>query len=427
MTEMDIRQRYKAHYGVVAGYLPPSLEDLAHWHQQLKAEVDKKDGPLEDRPSVAAMRKLIDTDPEIKALVTEMIRQSQGLTGQSFSGPVVWAIADIQTLLSMMNHIIGRAPPFEKEKSKRNFFPMSSLFVYMMYTKAGIVAFKNEKFNNAIRAVLQEWCDYLDSPASTSVINRTNGWLSPDAAKLMDLEDFVIPDPGREDGGFASFNAFFHREIKLKKRPLAGPDDDKVIVSANDGTIYRIASNVKRTAKFWLKEQPYSLENMLNGLYVDEFEHGHVFQAFLSGANYHRWRSPVKGTIVHQELVDGLMFSELESEGFDPGGGIMSQGYEASVNTRGLVFIQAHDPAIGLVCVMPIGITEISSIRFSRDPKTNPDVEKGDELGYFSYGGSTLALVFQKHAIKNFCWQWPPEDPKHEIKINVRSQIATAN
>lgn len=425
---MSLGAQYASHFGVAAGYLPPDPEAMVEWHKQISREAAEaeKEGRLEDHPSVAALRALLERDRTVRRLVDEMIREARGLTGQSLGGPVVWGIADVDTMLSMMNLIIGRAPRFEEDERKRNFFPMSSLFVYMMFTPAGREAFRNRAFNDAIRVVLQAWCDYLDSPSSRHVLDRTTGWLSPAAWKLMNLDDFVIPDPNREDGGFTSFNAYFHREIKLEKRPLAGPDDSKVIVSANDGTIYRIARDVRREARFWAKGQPYSLEHMLDGHYVDEFEHGDVFQAFLSGANYHRWRSPVSGTIVHQTLVGGLMFSELESAGFDDSAGTLSQGYQASVNTRGLVFIRADDPGIGLVCVMPIGITEISSISFCRDPEKDPRVGKGDELGWFSYGGSTLCLVFQKGTIGELRWSWPPPDPEKPPTVQVRSQIASA-
>ena len=60
-------------------------------------------------------------------------------------------------------------------------------------------------------------------------------------------------------------------------------------------------------------------------------------------------------------VVDGLMFSNAESAGPDPKG-ILSQGYQTSVNTRGLIFIESDDPVVGLVCCIPVGITEISSI-----------------------------------------------------------------
>ena len=74
------------------------------------------------------------------------------------------------------------------------------------------------------------------------------------------------------------------------------------------------------------------------------------------------------------------MFSDAESAGADTTAGTYSQGYEASVNTRGLVFIESSDPAIGMVCVIPIGITEISSVSFS--VKQGDKVEKGNELGF---------------------------------------------
>jgi phosphatidylserine decarboxylase len=97
------------------------------------------------------------------------------------------------------------------------------------------------------------------------------------------------------------------------------PHDPKVIVSANDGTVYKIARKVKALDKFWLKGQPYSLINMLNNSeHTSRFIGGDVFQSFLSGADDHRWRSPIDGVVRQAEVVDGLMFSNAESAGFDP-------------------------------------------------------------------------------------------------------------
>jgi phosphatidylserine decarboxylase len=160
--------------------------------------------------------------------------------------------------------------------------------------------------------------------------------------------------------------------------------------------------------------------------YTDSFVGGDVFQSFLSGADYHRWRSPIDGVVKEARVVNGLMFSELASEGYDSSAGTKSQGYEASVNTRGLVFIQSDDPAIGMVCVIPIGITEISSV--SIQVKAGQRVKKGDELGYFSYGGSSMALVFQPGAIRKFTVTLPEgESEKSRPTLKVNGQIAIAN
>lgn len=98
-----------------------------------------------------------------------------------------------------------------------------------------------------------------------------------------------------------------------------------------------------------------------NSPYVECFIGGDVFQSFLSGANYHRWHSPIDGTVRHTEIVNQLTFTEAESAGPDPGACVLSLGYETATNVRGLVYIESDDPTIGMVCVIPIGITEIPS------------------------------------------------------------------
>ena len=61
---------------------------------------------------------------------------------------------------------------------------------------------------------------------------------------------------------------------------------------------------------FWIKSQPYSLADMLaNDESVDQFVGGTVYQAFLSATNYHRWHSPVAGTIVRAFVVEGTYYS----------------------------------------------------------------------------------------------------------------------
>ncbi|GHF38265.1 hypothetical protein GCM10018790_14950 [Kitasatospora xanthocidica] len=268
----------------------------------------------------------------------------------------------------------------------------------MMFTPAGEAVFRNRDLNRALVGIMREWCAYLDSPASREVLT-TDQWLSPAARQQLKLDDFEI-DFGRPYGGLASFNDFFHREIRPEKRPVAGGTDPKVIVAPNDGRVVRIQGNVQRTDEFWVKGQRYSLYDMLDGSDLTEgFVGGDVYQSFLSGGDYHRWHAPVGGTVISARVVEGLTFTELESAGHDEDAGVQSQIYEASVNARALVFIKSADP-VGVVCVMPVGITEISSLTIGVTP--GQTVGKGDELGYFSYGGSSMVLVFQPGAVAAF-------------------------
>lgn len=414
--------RYGKRFGSFAGYLPKNMGFLDEWQRDLKAQISEARSLVPKRhvdPSVEALAKLIEANGIVRMYVEEMIQQVPA--GHK-------TVENVAELLEALNHIITTAPLYNRDPGKRNSFPVSSLFVYMMMTPAGEAAFRNQDFNGAIRRILKEWCRFLDSEKSQYVLNTGEfGWLSLSAYHYNKLDEFIIPDPSAPHWGFKSYNAYFHRQIKPDRRPIDDPNNPKVIVSANDGTVYRMAMSVKRTDQFWIKGQPYSLVNMLNDTYVDRFVGGDVFQSFLSGADYHRWRAPIDGVVQHAQVVDGLMFSDAESAGFDPTAGTYSQAYEASVNTRGLVFIESPDPVIGMVCVMPIGITEISSV--SLQVRQGDKVKKGDELGYFSYGGSSMCLVFQPKAIGYYTVNPPPagSNPDDGPPIKVNARIAVAN
>lgn len=420
-VERALDARYQRHFGRVAGYLPKDRDSVDEWQKSLKREVEQ--ARLRGRRegftrSVEELGRLIETNGVVRMYVEQMIEQQP---------PGHRTIDDTLTLLESLNRIITTAPLWNPDPNKRNAFPMSSLFVYMMMTPAGEAAFRIAEFNAGLRAVLKEWCDFLDSERSLYVLNEgPDGWLSQSAFWYNKLYEFEIPDRAAPHWGWQSFNDYFHRQIRPEWRPVASPDDPKVIVSANDGGVYNIASNAKPTDQFWLKGQPYSLVNMLDNQFVERFIGGDVFQTFLSGANYHRWRAPVAGVVRRAYVVDGLMFSDVESAGPDPTAATYSQGYETAVNTRGLVFVESDDPVIGMVCVMPIGITEISSVRI--EVQEGQRVQKGEELGYFSYGGSSMCLVFQPGAVDHFTVpnRPPDSDPDSGPPVQVNAQIAVA-
>ena len=355
-----------------------------------------------------------------------------------------WLVFEnIDQWLLCIDYVTRRAP--EPEQA----FPMSKLFVFFMYSPSGAALFRMPEFNVLLTDVLETWCDYLDSAASRSVLNptgnipATDGWLSESGLCLDQYENYQYKDQDKY-WKFTSYNDFFHRQIDLATyRPLDGDNDDSVIVSANDGTVYSMTNDVKRCSNFWAKGQPHSLIDMLGGntnnptptdpAIIDDFEGGDVLQSFLDGSDYHRWHAPISGTVIKAQVIKGLTFSELRSEGLDLSAGTESQGYQAMVNARGLIIID--NPNIGKVAVIPIGITEISSITINVSEQQ--EVTKGQELGWFSYGGSSMALVFENGMIETFTAQvvTPPSSPPCKKTDNcsadqgclrVRAQVASA-
>jgi phosphatidylserine decarboxylase len=52
---------------------------------------------------------------------------------------------------------------------------------------------------------------------------------------------------------------------------------------------------------------------------------------------------------------------------------------------------------VGLVAVVPVGMTVISSVNLT--PEVGAELRKGDEFGYFLFGGSDIVMVFQDRNI----------------------------
>ncbi|AJK46713.1 phosphatidylserine decarboxylase family protein [Burkholderia plantarii] len=396
-SEQDLDARYRQSFGYVAGYLPRDRNALIAWQVDLQTRAAARfaeRGAVGRHPSVQAMADLINADSIVRMYVIEAIEQSAAFKKN---------VLDIDDMLAQLDLICTTAPEYNADPKARVLFPMSALFVNMMATQAGKALFRLTDFNERLRAILKTWADYLDSADSCWVLNRndTNGWLGRAATEEFKLRDFVV-DWSAEHGGFASYNAFFHREIQSEYRPIAGVGDAAIVTSPNDGTVYRIDTNVQADGVFWLKERDYSLRDMLDhpdDALLRRFVGGTVVQIFLSGADYHRWHAPVDGVVSFRN-VDGLLFSENEDHEFDPDAGVKSQVYGAAVNNRALVSIEADDARLGSVYVMPIGITEISSLTLV--VKDGQHVKKGEELGYFNYGGSTLCVVFEKKVPLDF-------------------------
>ena len=48
-----------------------------------------------------------------------------------------------------------------------------------------------------------------------------------------------------------------------------------------------------------------------------------------------------------------------------------------------------------MVAVIPVGMGQVSSVNFLETVKPGTEVKKGDELGYFLFGGSDCVMLFE--------------------------------
>lgn len=409
-----------ADYRKQAGWLPTEQSDLEEWLEGHRERAESRATERDPHPVIVEFRNLIDTDPVVRMYLEKMIAQVPDAKPYAKRH-----VEDLPQLLRLIDEVLTVAPEFG---ANAVITPLGAIFDWAMGTPAGYSAFRDPRVNAMLKKILSAWCEFLSGPDSRYVLNDSpSGWLSSEADRAIGLDQFEH-DATAPYGGFTSWNDFFTRRFKEGMRPIASPDDDKVIVSACESKPYRISTDVARQDTFWVKGQPYSLGDLLaNDPSVDEFVGGTVFQAFLSAMNYHRWHSPVAGTIVRAYLRDGTYYSESDKQGADALQPTVSQSYLAHVSARAIIIIEADDPVIGLMAVVPVGMSEVSSCKFAESIAPGYHVAKGEELGYFQFGGSTHCLIFRPGAIANFSLTAipQPEDPDAPL-VRVRAHLATA-
>lgn len=422
----------------VGEWLPSDHAILETWLTRLIARVDRQPKPL--HPVIEDFKDLIESDPEIFMYFHLMFTEVPKKPPYNKDPDGKPQVRSYQHMLQLLNEVMTSGAEYNTTELVG--FPINAILNWPMATTAGFAAFLNDKVNAQFKKILNEWAKFLGSKDSLAVLNRnkTSGWLGADALTKMSLAALGPNDPSgfakifrcqpdEPHYGFTSWDDFFTRQFRDDKRPVASPDDDSVITNACESAPFNKVRGVDRCARFWIKGQPYSLRHMLaDDSLVEHFEGGTVYQAFLNAVSYHRWHSPVDGTVVKAYVHDGSYYSEALINSFasgdpDEGGPNESQGYLTEVATRAMIFIQADNPAIGLMCVMPVGMAEVSTCQIT--VYEGQTVKKGDELGMFHFGGSTHCLIFGPHVDLEFDFHGITPGINAGTNIPINSRIAT--
>ncbi|MBV9528888.1 MAG: phosphatidylserine decarboxylase family protein [Sphingomonas sp.] len=346
-------------------------------------------------PVIAHFEAFIESDAEAYMLFHQMFEQASTKAPYADEAAGEAQVRDYKTLLRLLNVLLTRAPEYNRSGVVGT--PFNAILDRAMGTPAGFAAFLNDGVNFHLKQMLDAWGRFLMTPDSRAVLNDDpeTGWFGKHA--MQDMPKFneqFLCEPEAPHKGFASWDDFFTRRFRPGVRPVEAPDDDSVIVSPCEAAPYRISSGIARRDRFWVKGQRYSLEHMLaNDPLTEQFVGGSAYQAYLSALSYHRWHAPVSGTVIKARLQPGTYYSETLAEADDPSGPMESQGYIAEIATRGLIFIEADNPAIGLLCFMPIGMGDVSTCQLQ--VYEGQHITKADEIGMFHFGGSTVCLLFR--------------------------------
>jgi len=180
---------------------------------------------------------------------------------------------------------------------------------------------------------------------------------------------------------FASFNAFFTRELKPEARPIAST----AAVMPADGR-YWFYPSMGQAEGFVVKRERFDLPSLLQDeALAARYADGTMIMARLCPTDYHRFHFPIDCVPGPTCLINGYLYS-VNPIAIQQDLSIFTQ------NKRTLCSLQSE--TFGEVLFLEIGATNVGSIHQTYTP--NRKHLKGEEKGYFSFGASALILLFRK-------------------------------
>jgi phosphatidylserine decarboxylase len=101
-----------------------------------------------------------------------------------------------------------------------------------------------------------------------------------------------------------------------------------------------------------------------------------------------------------------------------------SDGYEF-LQARGVLTIDTStspDGDVGIVAVLPIGMCQVSGVNMTH--QTGAFCAKGDEFGYFTFGGSDIIILFQAGANPAWNPQFTPRTSYYSLYGTELARVA---
>ena len=222
------------------------------------------------------------------------------------------------------------------------------------------------------RSAFSKWYGRrMDKPASAAKI-------APFIA-TYGLDPSTFADPVES---YMSFNDFFYRKLKGSARPIDTSPDS--VVFPADGR-HLLIDNIASCDSVFVKGCRFDLQALLGSAELaSAYATGSMLISRLCPVDYHRFHFPCGGLPKAPQLINGPLYSVSP----------IALKQRPSILWENKRYItQIDGPGVGRVIFLEVGATCVGSVVHSCAPSTQ--VAKGDEKGYFRFGGSCVITLFE--------------------------------
>jgi phosphatidylserine decarboxylase len=227
------------------------------------------------------------------------------------------------------------------------------------------------------RAIFSRWYGWrMDRPASRAKVAPFIRDFGVDATEFADAPD-----------SYRTFNEFFFRRLKPGARPVAGADD--LAVFPADGRHLGF-QDVSQMDGIFVKGAVFSLPELLrNAELAARYRDGTMILSRLCPVDYHRFHFPVAGQAGAPVLIPGPLYSVNPIA-------LRRNIHIFTANKR--AYCEITSEQFGRVLMFEIGATCVGSFAYTYH--AGGRVAKGEEKGYFKFGGSSTITLFEKGRIE---------------------------
>ncbi|KAI0090523.1 phosphatidylserine decarboxylase-domain-containing protein [Irpex rosettiformis] len=202
----------------------------------------------------------------------------------------------------------------------------------------------------------------------------------------IQTDELLEPDISK----YSTFNEFFHRKLKDGARPVQNEEDPKQVCSAVDCRL-TLFESVSLAKQFWIKGNNFDIPTLL-GVSPDsdtaaQFSEASIAVFRLAPADYHRFHSPLDLTLSSFTDIPGQYYTVNPQA-------VNESGFDVFTANKRSILYATHTPTGTPIAYVAIGAMLVGSVIWTK--KEGDIVTRGEELGYFAYGGSTVVVLFPK-------------------------------